>query len=310
MTHVTPTMTKPALRSDHRPVEGVLWMLATGLSFVGVNGIVRYLGTDLPAPQSAFIRFGWSVIFLIPTLLPLLRRGFDRPVLALFGWRGLVHLTAVIFWFYAMARIPVAEVTAIGYMNPVLVTIGAALFFGEQLTLRRVLSVVIALAGAAVILRPGLREVTAGHLSQLAAATCFAGSYLFAKRLSQLVPASAVVAMMSLTVAVGLLPFALWTWVPVKLSQVLWLGVVAVCATSGHYCMTRAFKVAPMTVTQPVTFLQLIWATLLGALIFDEAVDIWVLIGGAIIIAAICWVTFAEARKRPDPREPLPSETP
>lgn len=287
---------RPADRG--RPVEGALWMLATGLCFVGVTGIVRYLGTDLPAAQSAFLRFGWGVLFLLPTLGPTLRQGFAPATLRLFGWRGAVHTAAVIFWFYAMARIPVAEVTAIGYLNPVLVTLGAALFFGETLTLRRILAVVIALLGALVILRPGLREVTDGHLSQLAAATCFAGSYLYAKRLSQLAPATTVVAMMSLTVTLGLLPFALWVWVPVSLSQLLWLGLVAAFATTAHYCMTRAFTAAPLTVTQPVTFLQLLWATLLGALVFGEGVDAFVILGGAVIIGAISWITFSEARAR------------
>lgn len=296
--------------SASRPVEGVLWMLATGLCFVGVNGIVRHLGADLPAPQSAFLRFGWGVIFLIPALLPLWRQGFSRPVLVLFGWRGLAHSLAVIFWFYAMARLPVAEVTAIGYLNPMLVTLGAALFFGETLSRRRLLAAAIALVGALVILRPGLRSVTDGHLAQLAAACFFAGSYLLAKRLSQSVPAGTVVAMMSLTVALGLMPLALWVWVPVTASQVLWLGLVALCATAGHYCMTRAFTAAPLTVTQPVTFLQLVWATLLGAAVFGEPVDLWVLLGGAIIIAAITWITFAEARRKADPTDPAPGETP
>ena len=59
--------------SQDRPVLGVLWMLATGLSFVVVNGIVRYLGTALPAPQSAFIRFAWGLVFMAPELVTLLR---------------------------------------------------------------------------------------------------------------------------------------------------------------------------------------------------------------------------------------------
>ena len=293
-----------------RPLEGALWMLATGLCFVGVTGIVRYLGTDLPAAQSAFVRFGWGVVFLLPSLFALMRQGLPAGTLALFGWRGVVHTAAVILWFHAMARIPVAEVTAIGYLNPVLMTFGASLFFGELLSLRRVLSVAIAIAGAVVILRPGLREVTDGHLAQLAAATFFAASYLFAKRLSQLAPASTVVAMMSLTVTLGLLPLALWVWVPVTLAQLMWLGLVAGFATTAHYCMTRAFRVAPLTVTQPVTFLQLIWATLLGAVVFGEAVDIWVLAGGAVIIAAISWITFAEARDRARPEGPAAADLP
>ena len=292
-----------------RPLEGALWMLATGLCFVGVTGIVRYLGTDLPAAQSAFVRFGWGVVFLLPSLWVLLRRGLPAGTLALFGWRGVVHTAAVILWFHAMARIPVAEVTAIGYLNPVLVTLGAALFFGEALALRRILAVVVALGGALIVIRPGLREVTDGHLAQLGAACFFAASYLFAKRLSQLAPAGTVVAMMSLTVTVGLLPLAVWVWVPMTAAQLGWLGLVAGFATTAHYCMTRAFRAAPLAVTQPVTFLQLVWATLLGALIFGEGVDVFVLLGGAVIIGAISYITWREARIKRRMVTPAEAET-
>ena len=292
-----------------RPLEGALWMLATGLCFVGVTGIVRYLGTDLPAAQSAFVRFGWGVVFLLPSLWVLLRQGLPAGTMALFGWRGVVHTAAVILWFHAMARIPVAEVTAIGYLNPVLVTLGAALFFGEALALRRILAVVVALGGALIVIRPGLREVTDGHLAQLGAACFFAASYLFAKRLSQLAPAGTVVAMMSLTVTVGLLPLAVWVWVPMTAAQLGWLGLVAGFATTAHYCMTRAFRAAPLAVTQPVTFLQLVWATLLGALVFGEGVDVFVLLGGAVIIGAISYITWREARIKRRAVTPAEAET-
>ena len=161
-------------------------MLASGLSFVAVTGIVRYLGTDLPAAQSAFLRFAFGVVFVLPSLVTLIRRGVASGTLRLFTVRGVVHSAAVVAWFYAMARIPVAEVTAIGYLNPVLVTLGAALFFGEKLGLRRIMAVLVGILGGLIVLRPGLREVTHGHLAQVAAAFCFAGSYLFAKRLSQM----------------------------------------------------------------------------------------------------------------------------
>nr|WP_108128595.1 DMT family transporter [Gemmobacter caeni] len=270
-------------------------MLASGLSFVGVTGLVRWLGTDLPAAQGAFLRFAFGVMFLLPTLGPVLRGGFAPGAMRLFALRGAVHTVAVICWFYAMARLPVAEVTAIGYLNPVLVTVGAAVFLGEKLAMRRILAVCVAILGALVILRPGMREVTDGHLAQVAAAFGFAGSYLVAKRLSGMASAGAVVAMMSLMVTLGLAPFALAVWVPVTPVQLVALAGVAAFATSGHYCMTRAFAVAPLTVTQPVTFLQLLWATLLGYVVFHETVDIWVLAGGGVIIAAISYITWREA---------------
>ena len=111
-------------------------------------------------------------------------------------------------------------------------------------------------------------------------------------------PAGAIVAMLSLMVTVALLPFALWVWVPPTPAQLGWLALVAGFATLGHYTMTRAFAAAPLTVTQPVIFLQLIWATLLGALVFGEPVDPFVLLGGGIIIAAVSVMTWREAVAR------------
>jgi drug/metabolite transporter (DMT)-like permease len=281
-------------------------MLATGVAFVGVNGIVRHLGTDLPAAQSAFIRFGFGLMVLAPAIWGARAIRFPPDVLRLFGWRGALHVAAVILWFYAMARVPVAEMAAIGFLNPVIVLVIAGLLLGEGLGRGRVVSVVVAMAGALVVLRPGLREVSVGHLAQLGATLCFAVSYIFAKRLSGLAPASVVVAVLSVTVTVGLAPMAWWVWQPVRADQLGWLALVAALATFGHYAMTRAFSAAPLSVTQPVTFLQIVWAALLGAVVFGEAVDGFVLLGGAMIVAAVSLNTWAEARRGRIPPQPSP----
>lgn len=280
---------------DARPLSAILWMLGSGICFVGVTGIVRFLGTDLPAVQSAFVRFAWGVLFLAPALLGMLRAGLPGLHIRLHLGRGVVHVAAVVCWFYAMARIPVAEVTAIGYLNPVLLTLGTVVFFGERLARRRVVAIVIALIGALIILRPGLREVTDGHLAQVFAAMFFAGSYLFAKRLSAIAGAGQIVAMLSLVVTLALAPLAYWVWVPITASQLGWLAVVAACATGGHYCMSRAFAAAPIAVSQPVVFLQLVWATILGSAVFGEAVDPFVLLGGAVIVGAVSFIAWREA---------------
>lgn len=294
---------------QNRPVEGVLWMLATGLCFVAVTGGVRALGTELPTAQSAFIRFLYGLVFLAPALFATLRRGLPKGVLAPVLVRGVLHVVGVILWFYAMARLPVAEVTAIGYLNPIVVTVGAALFFHEKLAARRLAAIGLALVGALVILRPGMREVTSGHWAQLGAAIFFGLSYLIAKRLAALLPAGEIVALLSLTVTLGLAPLALSVWQTPSLTQVAGLGVVALFGTAGHYTMARAFQAAPLTVTQPVIFLQLVWASILGVIAFGEPVDPYVLTGGAIIIAAISYMTWREARIRRGQVTPVPPAT-
>lgn len=278
-----------------RPVAAIGWMLLTGLFFVAVTATVKHVGSRIPAPEAAFLRYALGLVFLLPMIRPMLRTGLDKSSLRLFGIRGVAHSMGVMLWFYAMTQIPIAEVTAMGYITPVNVTIGAALFLGERMASRRIIAVVLALVGAMIILRPGVREVSGGHLAMLANGIFFATSYLIAKIMADRVPAVVVVGWLSIVVTIVLAPFAYAVWVWPTWNEIAWLFLVAALATSGHFTMTLALRSAPLTVTQPVTFLQLVWATALGAVFFAEPLDIWVMLGGGLILGSVSFITWREA---------------
>jgi len=278
-----------------RPVVGVIWMIVTGLCFVAVTAMVKLVGDGVPPAQAAFLRYVLGLVFQIP-MIPAMRRTVLSPrALRLFGIRGAAHTLGVVLWFYAMTQISIAEVTAMNYLNPVYVSVLAIFVLGERMAARRIAAVVVALIGALVILRPGFRELDPGHIAMLFTALTFAVGYLIAKIMADEVPASVVVFMLSVTVTIGLAPFAYLVWVPVGMRELGLLFLTAVFATAGHYTMTLAFSAAPLTVTQPVTFLQLVWATLLGLLVFGEPVDVFVVLGGVLIIAAVSFMTWREA---------------
>ncbi|PWJ16910.1 DMT family transporter [Jannaschia seohaensis] len=281
-----------------RPLIGILWMVVTGLCFIAVTATVKHAAQELPAAQAAFLRYLLGLVFLIPAMGAIRAARIDRRDLAIFGIRGLCHTLAVILWFYAMTQISIAEVTAMNYLTPVYVTLGAALLLGERLAARRITAVLAALLGVVVILRPGFREVETGHFAMMGTALLFGVSYLSAKPLSGRHSAALVVAVLSITVTIGLAPFAYAVWVPPSMTEVAWMFLVASFATAGHYSMTRAFAAAPIAVTQPVTFLQMVWAVLLGWALFDEAPDGWVILGATIIIASVSFIAWREARLR------------
>jgi len=287
--------------TSSRPLMGIFWMLVTGLLFVAVTALVKYMGPRVPPAEMAFLRYVLGLVFLLPMLRSILSVRLTRRQWMLFGARGVFHTLGVILWFYAMVRIPLAEVTALNYLAPVYVSVLAVFVLGEKIALRRIMAIGAAFVGAIVILRPGFREIDQGHIAMLFAAIVFAGGYLSAKILSDEVPASIVVAMLSIFVTIGLAPFAAADWVTPTQNDLALLFLVACFAVGGHYTMTLAFAAAPLTVTQPVTFLQLVWATALGALVFAEAVDIWVLLGGGLILASVTFITWREAvlRRRP-----------
>ncbi|MGJ8604174.1 MAG: DMT family transporter [Marivita sp.] len=301
--------TSPPNTAANNPVKGILWMIATGLCFVAVTALVKTLGERIPAAQSAFLRYVIGLVFLIPVWRELVAVRLTGRQKKLFALRGVVHSLGVILWFYAMTRIPIAEVTAMNYLNPVYVTILAVFVLGETLALRRALAVAAALVGALIILRPGFRELDPGHIAMLGTALFFAGSYLIAKIMSGELRASVVVALLSITVTIGLAPFALAVWVTPSFADLVVLAAVACFATAGHYTMTLAFAAAPVTVTQPVTFLQLMWSVLLGVLFFAEPVDPWVILGGVVIMASVIFITWREAVLRKVHRTPTVNET-
>jgi len=292
-----PTASTPRTPKS-RPVAGVLWMAVTGLCFVAVTASVKLVGDAVPPAQAAFLRYVLGAVFLIPMIPAMRATRLSRRALGLFGLRGVAHASGVVCWFYAMTQIPIAEVTAMNYLGPVYVSVLAVFILGERMALRRIAAVGVAFLGALVILRPGFRALDPGHLAMLFTAAAFASGYLIAKIMADEVPAAVVVFMLSVTVTICLAPLAIAQWVAVGWRELGLLFLTAVFATAGHYTMTLAFSSAPLTVTQPVAFLQLVWAALLGALAFGEPVDAFVVLGGATITAAVTFIAWREAVAR------------
>ncbi len=271
-------------------------MIVSTLMFVSVTGIVRYLGSGLPAAEAAFIRYGMGFLLLVPIYLRMAKNMPSRDVIRNGAIRGFVHSFAVALWFFAMARIPIAEVTAIGYVTPIFVTIGAAIFLGEKLRTRRVMGVLAGLLGALIILRPGFNEISIGQLAQLGTAPLFATSFLMTKSMTGKTDSQTIVALLTFFCTLFLFPLALLDWQTPTLNELFWLLMTACCATFGHYAMTRALAAAPISVTQPISFLQLVWASLLGIFMFGELIDPFVILGGTVIVAAATFISHRESQ--------------
>lgn len=285
-------------------ILGICWIIVSGLAFVVVTGLVRYMGTDLPAIQAAFIRYSFGLILIFPFVARLYQRKYVNRSITIkpkrinltriYFYRGLIHAAAVGCWFYAMARLPVALVTAIGFLTPISITIAATLFMGETLKLRRIISVIIAFVGALIILAPEFGRFNLVIIIQLLAAQCFAISYLLAKVLSNHASSEEVVAMLTFYCTLALAPVAVYLWQTPNHTELFLLALTAVAATIGHYALSEAVKNAPLTLLQPFTFLQLIWATLMGILLFAENPAANLFIGGALIIASTTYITHRE----------------
>jgi len=263
---------------------GILWMVATTVLFVIVTAVVRYLGSEMHPVQAAFLRYAFGVALIIPFCLrtSLFRIPFAR--LRLHAFRGVAHGIAIMLWFFAMMRLPIAEVTALSFMTPVFIIIGASVFLKEHFYRHRAIAVALGIAGGLIILQPGFRVIDLGAIAQLVAAPLFAVSMLIAKNLTRSESNGHILLMLSVFCTLTLTLPAIAIWRQPTLEELSWLLLCAVFATAGHYCMTRAFRSAEIAALQPITFLQLVWATLMGSFLFGEQPNFWVWLGGGIIV--------------------------
>lgn len=287
---------------------GMAWLGLSGVIFAIFTGIIRYVSSDLHPAETAFIRYLFGFLFILPLFLGARRSELKtkRPVAHLS--RGLVHGCGVMLWFYAISEISLAEVTALGFTSPVWATLGAILILGEAVRLRRIMAVVLGFCGALVVLfgLPGsfaelqssFSALGYGQLAMLLAAPLFAASKIITKTLTATENPTAIVAWLSMIVTVVLAIPAALVWRTPTWEELLSLAAVAGLATLAHICMTRAWRAADLSVTQPIEFLQLVWASLIGIYMFGEDPALGTWIGGAIIIGSATYIAHREASTR------------
>jgi drug/metabolite transporter (DMT)-like permease len=212
-----------------------------------------------------------------------------------------VHTFGLCLWFLAVPHISIADTTAIGFTGPIFIMIGAAWAFGERMRWERWVAALIGFAGVLIVVAPKQSGTGGGYsLLMLASSPVFAASFLITKALTRYERPAVIVLWQSITVTVFSLPLALLAWQAPTLLQ--WLGFLlcGVLGSSGHYCLTRAYVAADISATQSLKFLDLVWASLLGWLVFADTPSRSTLMGGAVIVASTLWIARREARGRAD----------
>ena len=269
--------------------RGILLVLAAVCVFSCMDATAKYLAARHPLPMLVWARytvhFLLMVVFLAPshrgTLLATRRLPAQlvRAVLLL-GVTGCV--------IAALRVLPLAEATALGYTSPLLAALLAGPWLGEKLDGRRWLALGAGFLGVLVIARPGGALLGVGVLYALAGATCYAVYQVMTRQLSA---SENSLTLLFYTALVGTLLSSLGLpWIGlgtlpsgVDLLLTLSLGVMG---GLGHYLLIRAFHHAPVGTLGPFLYAQLLWAMLVGWLVFGQLPDAWSLLGMAIIVAS------------------------
>lgn len=287
-------------------LKGALFALLAFAFFATHDVVIKYLGGSYSAVQIIF----FSVLFSFPMLILVMIRdsegGSLRPV---HPWwtvaRTLSGSIGALTTFYAFSVLPLTQVYPILFAMPLLITVMAIPILGERVGLHRGVAVLVGLAGVIVVLRPGGAELTLGHAAALAGAVFSAVNSIIMRKIGrdertvvmQLYPLLANLLLMA-----ALLPFV---YVPVALVDLAASAVMAVLALLAIACLVAAYRLAPAVIVAPMQYSQIIWASIFGAIFFDERLDRMTVVGTAIIIASGLYIVLREKRRASTSRQPV-----
>lgn len=283
------------------PVRAMLWGICAGVCFGLLNALARVMAQQLDPMQAQFLRYLFGVLVLLPLVVGRGMAGWMPRSMGGHFVRGFVHTVGLVLWFIALPRIPLADMTAIGFTTPIFIMIGAGLFLKEPLRWDRWLAVLLGFAGVLVMIGPQLWVARDGvgaiwHLVMLASAPVFAVSFLLAKSLTRHESTQVIVLWQAIAVTLFSVPLALLNWREPTLVQWMIFAACGLLGTLGHFCITRSMTVVDLSASQSVKFLDLLWAALLGWLMFGDVPTTSVFAGAVIVLGATLWIAQRESR--------------
>jgi S-adenosylmethionine uptake transporter len=279
-------------------------MIIAMLMLPGIDAIAKWLSGSVSSGQVTWSRFFFQIILMSPLLLRT-RGPWFTPALLLHAARGSLIAFATLFFFTGLAYLPLADAIAIFFIEPLLVTLLSALFFGEAIHWRRISAISFGFIGALIIIRPSFTEVGYAVLYPVCAAFCFSFYILLTRKLVRnedpirLQFFAGIFGCLVMAIAlswgtasdIGILT-AVWP----TTDQWLLLGGLGLIATACHLLVAYAYQKASIGILAPFQYVEIIGATVLGLVIFNEFPDPLTWLGVAIIVGSGIYMFHREAK--------------
>ncbi len=284
---------------DRSAARGIALMIAAIFFFSLMDVAAKALGQRSDTVMALWARYSGQMLIVIAIIAPRARAVVATRFLGLQILRSALLLMATVFMFFGLARIGLAEATAVMAVNPILITLGAALFLGEALGWRRMAGIAAALLGAMIVIRPGTEVFTPNALLPLAAAICFAGYALVTRRVGRdedpwtSLFYTALVGALVLSAAVPAF------WQPPDAITLALMLVIGAFGMAGQLFLIRALTLADASTVAPFAYSGVIFATFWGLVIFAERPDAATILGALVIVGAGLYVWHRETRARP-----------
>lgn len=279
----------------HGQARGIALMLAAILVFTLMDATAKHLTQSYHAVIVVWARFAVNLAIMAVLLRGALPGQLRTARPAVQFSRGIAQLTAISLFFISLGYIGLAEATAIMDVNPVLITLGAALFLGERIGPRRIAGVAVALIGSLIIIRPGLGVFQPAALLPLGSAFAYAAAALLTRQARFDSTRTSILwsALIGFTLSSAALPFF---WQPIALADLPWFVVLGVFGTAAQALLIQAFRHAEAGVLAPFGYIGLILAGLWGWLFWGDLPDLPTVIGAVLIVGAGLYIWYRETR--------------
>lgn len=273
---------------------GIVMLLAAVFTFTLMDATGKYLTQTYPPLQVVWARYAGNFLIVIILFAPRLKQIVRSRHPGMQLGRGLTQIASIGLFFTALQFIGLAEATAIMDLNPVLITLGAALFLGERIGIRRILGIAAAMAGAMLIIRPGAGIFQPAAILPLIAACTYAAGAILTRMVRGDSTATSVLWSVSFgTIATSLLvPFV---WQPIAHADLWAFVLIGVFGTIAQALLIKAFSMAEAAAVAPFGYTGLLWAGLWGWLFWGTVPDLWTITGAIIIVVAGLYVWSREA---------------
>ena len=281
--------------------RGIHWVILATFLFVTMDATVKALLRDgYELPQVIWGRYFFHVLLLVIVLAPRIRIVAQSGNLKLQLTRSVLMLLTTSLFFAGLMFVPLAEASAMMLLSPLVVTALAMPILKEPVGPRRWAGVVLGMLGAMIIIRPGSEFISLGILLPAAAACSFAIYQVSTRYLSEADPILTTLFFTALVGAVITSMVAPFYWTPPSSKAWMLLICAGVCGGIGHFALIKALTMSPASIIAPYSYLNLIWATIYGFVLFAELPDMWTICGAAIISGSGLYVYHRERVRNQD----------
>ena len=241
-----------------------------------------------------FMRFFFGFLMILPFILKSRFKIYNTSNLKLHITRSIINVPMMILGFAALMYIPLEQIKAIGFLSPILVVILSVIFLKERIYLIRTFSLILGFIGTLIILRPGIIEINIGVYMVLLSGLFWSTVIIITKFMSKEDSAMTILTYQYTFVSVFTLPLAFIYWSNPSIMSIFYSFLAAIVGTILHLCINNSYKLADLSIIQPVWFTQLIFASLFGFMIFGTLPDLFTWIGAILVFISVLIITYRE----------------